>query len=106
MEGRNTGDRWSEMMAIRRTLSVIMRAVLRGPIRAYQWVVSPLFPGSCRYLPTCSSYALEAIETHGALRGSWLGLRRILRCHPWGGAGFDPVPAIHDRSDCTDHTHA
>jgi hypothetical protein len=94
------------MMTIRNMLSAVVRVPLRGMIRAYQWVISPLFAGSCRYLPTCSSYALEAIESHGALRGSWLGLRRILRCHPWGGAGFDPVPASHDRSDCTDHTHA
>ena len=94
------------MMTIRKTLAAFMRALLRGLIRTYQWVVSPFFPGSCRYLPTCSSYALEAIESHGAVRGGWLGLRRIFRCHPWGGAGFDPVPAIHDRSDCSDHTHA
>ena len=58
----------------------------------YQKVISPLTPPSCRFQPTCSAYAIEAIETHGALRGGWLAVRRIARCHPWGGHGFDPVP--------------
>ena len=58
----------------------------------YQKVISPLTPPSCRFQPTCSAYAIEAIETHGALRGGWLAVRRLARCHPWGGHGFDPVP--------------
>ena len=58
----------------------------------YQKVISPLTPPSCRFQPTCSAYAIEAIETHGALRGGWLAARRLARCHPWGGYGFDPVP--------------
>ena len=58
----------------------------------YQKVISPLTPPSCRFQPTCSAYAIEAIKTHGALRGGWLAVRRIARCHPWGGHGFDPVP--------------
>ena len=62
-------------------------------VRGYQLVLSPYFGGSCRFLPTCSCYAIEAIETHGALRGSWLALRRLGRCHPLGRSGFDPVPA-------------
>jgi len=62
-------------------------------IRGYQYLLSPLFPPRCRYLPTCSEYAREAVCVHGAARGSWLAVRRILRCHPWGGAGYDPVPA-------------
>ena len=66
--------------------------VLRVLIRFYQYVISPLLGPSCRYLPTCSEYALDAVETHGVLRGGWLAARRVLRCHPWGGAGFDPVP--------------
>ncbi len=60
----------------------------------YQQVISPLTPPSCRFQPTCSAYAREAIEIHGALRGGWLAVRRLARCHPWGGHGFDPVPPI------------
>jgi uncharacterized protein len=72
---------------------MILRAVLILPIRLYQWTISPLLGVNCRYAPSCSAYAIEAIEAHGAVRGGWLGLRRILRCHPWGGSGYDPVPA-------------
>ena len=66
--------------------------LLRGLIRGYQWFLSPVLGANCRYQPTCSHYALEAVERHGALRGGWLAVRRIARCHPWGGAGYDPVP--------------
>ncbi len=66
--------------------------LLRGVIRAYQLVVSPLLGPRCRYWPSCSAYAAEAIEVHGALYGTGLALRRLLRCHPWGGSGVDPVP--------------
>jgi putative membrane protein insertion efficiency factor len=61
-------------------------------IRGYQVVIRPGLTGSCRYLPTCSHYAADAIVTHGALKGGWLALKRVLRCHPFGGAGLDPVP--------------
>jgi uncharacterized protein len=64
---------------------------LRGVVRLYQLVLSGR-PSPCRYYPTCSAYAVEALERHGAVRGSWLTLRRLLRCHPWGGHGVDPVP--------------
>ncbi len=66
--------------------------LLGGLVRGYQLFVSPLRPMSCRYLPTCSEYARQAIAGHGAAKGGWLSLRRLLRCHPWGGAGLDPVP--------------
>ncbi len=67
-------------------------AALGALVRVYQWTVSPFIPPRCRYLPTCSDYAIEALGRHGALAGGWLALRRIARCHPWGGAGYDPVP--------------
>lgn len=61
-------------------------------VRGYQKAISPWLPPACRYTPTCSAYAVEALEKYGAARGSWLAVRRILRCHPWGGTGYDPVP--------------
>ena len=67
-----------------------------GVIRVYQKMVSPFLGSNCRYYPTCSHYAYEAIEIHGAARGSWLGLRRISRCHPWHEGGLDPVPGSPD----------
>jgi len=65
---------------------------LRVVVRGYQLLISPVLAGTCRYQPTCSGYALEALEKHGPASGSWLALKRILRCHPWGGHGYDPVP--------------
>lgn len=67
------------------------------PVRAYRLLASPWVGHGCRYQPTCSAYALEALERHGAFRGSWLTLRRIGRCHPLGGAGYDPVPPARDK---------
>jgi putative membrane protein insertion efficiency factor len=60
-------------------------------LRAYKWAISPMFPTACRYVPTCSEYALEAIERYGAVRGGWMACARILRCHPFAGSGYDPV---------------
>ena len=68
------------------------RYALMGLIRGYQKVLSPALPPSCRFTPSCSQYALEAVRRYGVLRGGWLGARRIARCHPWNPGGFDPVP--------------
>lgn len=66
--------------------------ILVGVIRFYQMSISPMLPASCRFTPTCSQYAVEALRKHGFLKGIYLTIRRILRCHPWGGSGYDPVP--------------
>jgi uncharacterized protein len=63
-----------------------------GFVKMYQATVRPLLPNACRFEPSCSAYAIEAIRKYGALKGSWLGIRRISKCHPWGGQGYDPVP--------------
>ncbi|MBM3519026.1 MAG: membrane protein insertion efficiency factor YidD [Alphaproteobacteria bacterium] len=68
-------------------------AILRGLIRVYRVALSPVLPPSCRYEPTCSAYAAEALARHGAMNGGWLAVKRLARCHPWGGSGHDPVPA-------------
>ena len=72
-------------------MNLLQRLVIL-PVRFYQRAVSPLLPPACRYTPTCSQYMVEAVAKHGALKGLYLGIRRILRCHPWGGHGYDPVP--------------
>lgn len=78
---------------IRSAPATVLRGLLIAPIVAYRRVVSPLKPApTCRFHPTCSAYALEAIQRFGPLRGTWLALRRIARCHPWNPGGFDPVP--------------
>jgi uncharacterized protein len=70
-----------------------MKPLLIGLIRGYRLLISPLYPPTCRFQPTCSQYAIEAIAQHGTLRGSWLATQRILRCHPFHPGGYDPVPA-------------
>ncbi|PKQ20279.1 MAG: membrane protein insertion efficiency factor YidD [Actinobacteria bacterium HGW-Actinobacteria-6] len=69
-----------------------LRRIVTLPIKAYQRFVSPLFPPTCRFAPTCSAYAVTAIERHGVIRGGWLALKRVGRCHPWNPGGLDPVP--------------
>ena len=76
----------------------MLARLLTTTIRFYREAISPWTPSACRYTPTCSAFALEAIERHGAGRGSWLAVRRIARCHPWGGHGYDPVPGDVDAS--------
>lgn len=63
-----------------------------GLIKVYQYTISPYFPASCRYTPTCSSYGIEALKKHGPIKGGWLTVKRIISCNPWGGSGYDPVP--------------
>ncbi|MCI5049284.1 MAG: membrane protein insertion efficiency factor YidD [Rickettsiales bacterium] len=69
-----------------------MSKLLIGLVKLYQWVISPWFANVCRFQPSCSRYAIEALRLHGAWRGSYLAMRRILSCHPWGSCGIDPVP--------------
>ncbi len=69
-----------------------MTYVLVGLLRAYRAVISPLYGQVCRYHPSCSAYALEAVQVHGSIKGSWLAVRRLGRCHPWAAGGYDPVP--------------
>ncbi len=77
---------------MRLTLKQILIAPFLLLIRFYQKFISPYLPKSCRYTPTCSQYAVEALKKYGLFKGGWLAFRRILRCHPWGGSGYDPVP--------------
>lgn len=77
----------------------LLARILALPVQAYRLIFSPWVGHNCRYQPTCSAYALEALEKHGGIKGLWLALRRILRCHPWGAAGYDPVPSAKH----TDH---
>ena len=70
----------------------MLKKIAIGFVKFYQYCIRPLLPNSCRYTPSCSAYSIEAINKYGALKGSYLGFKRILRCHPWGGHGYDPVP--------------
>lgn len=82
-----------------------MRKILILIIRAYQYLLSPLLGPRCRFYPSCSCYAQEALERHGVIRGSWLAVRRILRCHPWHPGGVDPVPEQKDLSNSHPQKH-
>ena len=70
----------------------MVSGLLMALIRGYQYLLSPLLPDSCRFVPTCSQYGVEALKKHGPAKGFWLTSKRIFRCHPWGGSGYDPVP--------------
>lgn len=75
-----------------RAVASALSRLLILPIRFYQLCISPMLPAACRFTPTCSQYAIEALRKHGPIRGLYLAVRRILRCNPWGGSGYDPVP--------------
>ena len=80
------------LMALAHGMARMVAWLLILPIKLYKRFISPLTPPSCRFTPTCSTYALEAIQKHGPIKGFWLAVKRILRCNPWGGSGYDPVP--------------
>ena len=78
-------------------MRVLLVWLLILPVRAYRLLLSPWISHSCRFQPSCSVYAIEALETHGPVRGLWLTLRRVARCYPFGGSGYDPVPSVSNR---------
>ena len=80
------------MDKIIRWISQLLKYLFLIPVYFYKYAISPLTPASCRHVPTCSEYAVRAIKIHGALKGSWLAVKRLSRCHPWGTSGYDPVP--------------
>ena len=86
--GAGTRGEWAALCAR------LARVLSKAPIHVYRWTLKPYVGWNCRHLPTCSEYALEAIDRNGAWRGSWLTISRLSRCHPWGTAGLDPVPDI------------
>ena len=81
-----------------------MKYVLIGLLKVYRFAISPLYGDVCRYYPSCSAYALEAVRTHGAVKGSWLTVRRLARCHPWAAGGLDPVPPARPSSSTRTRT--
>lgn len=97
-------------MNLARTCAKLLARALALPIHVYRLAISPYLGANCRFQPTCSAYALEALEVHGPVRGTWLAVRRLLRCHPikWlgGGHGYDPVPAPRVRTAPVTHLHS
>jgi len=87
-------------MSLRRLPELAAAGLLSGLVWAWRLTLGPLLGPACRYQPTCSGYALEALRRHGPWRGSWLAVRRLARCHPWGSSGYDPVPDAHPETPC------
>jgi uncharacterized protein len=85
-------------------LAIIAALPAKGLVHVYRLLISPVLPASCRYAPSCSEYALEALTHHGILSGGWYTLKRLARCHPWGGSGYDPVPGTDLKHD-HEHKH-
>lgn len=83
-----------------------MKWLLIGLVRVYQLLLSPLLGPTCRYYPSCSAYAVQALQVHGAIKGSWLAVRRLLRCHPWSPGGVDHVPPRRSRAERSSHVHS
>lgn len=80
----------------------MLKWLIIGPVKFYQWCISPFLPSSCRHSPTCSEYMIQAVREWGILRGTALGLKRLSKCHPWGTSGYDPVPLKKKSPDGTD----
>ncbi|MFL6060346.1 MAG: membrane protein insertion efficiency factor YidD [Marmoricola sp.] len=91
-------EREHEAGGVRREVCIV-KWLLIGLLKAYRFTISPLYGQVCRYHPTCSAYALEAVTVHGSIKGTWLAVRRIGRCHPWAPGGYDPVPAKKNSLD-------
>ena len=92
------------MMVVKQIINLIRLGfsyILILPVRLYQIFISPVLPNSCRHVPTCSTYAIEALKIHGPIKGLYLGVRRILKCHPWGTHGYDPVPPKKEKMQNT-----
>ena len=82
-----------------KSVSQVLALPFRGLVWLYRYAISPLIGANCRFHPTCSAYAEEALRTHGVFRGGWLTLKRIAKCHPWGGSGYDPVPEVEGETN-------
>ncbi|MEQ8710022.1 MAG: membrane protein insertion efficiency factor YidD [Rhodospirillales bacterium] len=86
-------------------MSHLISRIMTFPVYLYRYILSPVIPARCRYLPTCSEYAIEALTLHGPARGMILATKRICRCHPWGGSGYDPVPSVKSRPQAHSCSH-
>ncbi|HRY25085.1 MAG: membrane protein insertion efficiency factor YidD [Geminicoccaceae bacterium] len=99
-EGTGTLGAAVQWRRLARAVDLIVASFLRLLVHAYRYLLAPVLPRGCRFAPSCSLYALEALARHGAITGGGLALRRLASCHPWGGSGYDPVPAAAPRRGC------